>query len=320
MDYKEIYTFLNGDLKKIEDELERTLQAETPVLKEASLHYLRAGGKRIRPIFVLLAAKFGDYDFEKVKPVAVSLELIHMASLIHDDVIDNADLRRGRPTIKAKWGNRIAMYTGDFILARSMELITEIEDAEFHRILADTLVDLSIGEIEQIRDKYNFDQNLRTYLRRIKRKTALLIAVSCLLGAKVARADEYCQRKLYRYGYFSGMAFQITDDILDFTSTKEKLGKPAGEDLIQGNITLPVLFALRDQSLNREIRKVNGKADPEAFQEIVERIKAAGAVEEAQKVAELYVRKALQALDDLPDNETKPLLREMVLFIGNRKF
>lgn len=320
MDYKEIYTFLNGDLKKIEDELERALQAETPVLKEASLHYLRAGGKRIRPIFVLLAAKFGDYDFEKVKPVAVSLELIHMASLIHDDVIDNADLRRGRPTIKAKWGNRIAMYTGDFILARSLELITEIEDAEFHRILADTLVDLSIGEIEQIRDKYNFDQNLRTYLRRIKRKTALLIAVSCLLGAKVARADEYCQRKLYCYGYFSGMAFQITDDILDFTSTKEKLGKPAGEDLIQGNITLPVLFALRDQSLNREIRKVNGKADPEAFQEIVERIKAAGAVEEAQKVAELYVRKALQALDDLPDNETKPLLREMVLFIGNRKF
>ncbi|MBY6273179.1 MAG: heptaprenyl diphosphate synthase, partial [Bacillaceae bacterium] len=124
MDYKEIYTFLNGDLKKIEDELERALQAETPVLKEASLHYLRAGGKRIRPIFVLLAAKFGDYDFEKVKPVAVSLELIHMASLIHDDVIDNADLRRGRPTIKAKWGNRIAMYTGDFILARSLELIT----------------------------------------------------------------------------------------------------------------------------------------------------------------------------------------------------
>jgi heptaprenyl diphosphate synthase len=168
------YSFLNDDIELIEKELEKTVHSDYPLLSEASLHLLQAGGKRIRPVFVLLSGMFGEYDINKIKNVAVSLELIHMASLVHDDVIDDAALRRGQPTIKAKWDNRIAMYTGDYLFARSLEAMTKINEPKAHEILSKAIVEVCLGEIEQIKDKYNMEQNLRTYLRRIRRKTALL--------------------------------------------------------------------------------------------------------------------------------------------------
>lgn len=188
MKLKAMYSFLSKDLAAVEQELERTVQSEYGPLGEAALHLLQAGGKRIRPVFVLLAARFGHYDLERIKHVAVALELIHMASLVHDDVIDDADLRRGRPTIKAKWSNRFAMYTGDYLFARSLERMAELDDPRAHQVLAKTIVEVCRGEIEQIKDKYWFEQPLRTYLRRIRRKTALLIAASCQLGALAAGA------------------------------------------------------------------------------------------------------------------------------------
>ena len=144
-----------------------------------------------------------------MKKVAVSLELIHAASLIHDDVIDDAEIRRGKLTVKAKWDNRVAMYTGDYIFARSLELMTEIEKPDAHRILSNTMVELGVGEIEQMKDKYRFDQNLRDYLRRIKRKTALLISASCQLGAIAADVDKDVHVKLARFGYYVGCLIKL---------------------------------------------------------------------------------------------------------------
>lgn len=190
MKLKAMISFLNHDIDIIEKELEQTVRSDYALLSEAGLHLLQAGGKRIRPVFVLLSGMFGDYDINKIKYVAVALELIHMASLVHDDVIDDAELRRGKPTIKAKWDNRIAMYTGDYMFARSLEYMTKINHPMAHEILSKMVVELCLGEIEQVKDKYNMDQNLRTYLRRIKRKTALLIAGSCQLGAIAAGTDE----------------------------------------------------------------------------------------------------------------------------------
>ncbi|UII54639.1 heptaprenyl diphosphate synthase component II [Cytobacillus spongiae] len=320
MKLKMMYSFLNSDLTIIEKALEDTIQAQAPLLRQASLHLLQAGGKRIRPVFVLLAGKFGDYDMDVMKKVAVSLELIHMASLVHDDVVDDAELRRGKPTIKAKWDNRIAMYTGDYIFARSLELITTINKPEAHQILAHTIVEVCIGEIEQIKDKYRVDQHLKDYLRRIKRKTALLIAASCQLGAIASGVDEKLHKKLFQFGYYVGMSFQITDDILDFTATEKELGKPAGSDLLQGNITLPVLFAMEDDKIRAEVAKVNESMKPEDIQTLIQSIKDSGAIQKSIQMSNQYLDKALAILDELPQNRAKKTLRDIARFIGNRKF
>lgn len=320
MKLKMMYSFLNSDINIIEKTLEETIQPDSLLLKQASLHTLQAGGKRIRPVFVLLSGKFGDYDINIMKNVAVALELIHMASLVHDDVIDDADLRRGKPTVKSKWDNRTAMYTGDYIFALSLELMTEIKNPLAHQILANTIVEVCLGEIQQIREKYQYNQNLRDYLRRIKRKTALLIAVSCQLGAIAAGVEESIHKKLYRFGYYVGMSFQITDDVLDFTGTEKELGKPAGSDLLQGNITLPVLFAMQNPKYRAEIEKVNEQSEPSHMESIISLIKQSGAIEESLEISDRYLDKALAMLDELPPNKVKKTLQDIAKFIGRRKF
>ncbi|WP_174734013.1 heptaprenyl diphosphate synthase component II [Mesobacillus harenae] len=320
MKLKMVYSYLNADINKIEQELEASIQADSPLLNQASLHLLQAGGKRIRPVFVLLGGKFGSYDIEIIKDVAVALELIHMASLVHDDVIDDAELRRGKPTIKSKWDNRTAMYTGDYIFARSLELMTKIDNPEAHKILSETIVELCIGEIEQIKDKYNFNQNLRDYLRRIKRKTALLIASSCQLGAIASSVEPIVHQKLFQFGYYVGMSFQITDDILDFTATEKELGKPAGGDLLQGNITLPVLYAMEDERLLKEIASVHENMDLAELDRILEMVKSSDAIERSIRVSDMYLNKAFAILDELPPNRARKTLRDIAKFIGKRKF
>ncbi|WP_110927611.1 heptaprenyl diphosphate synthase component II [Bacillus massiliglaciei] len=320
MKYRMMYSFLNTDLQLIEKELEAAIEADSPVLTEASLHLLQSGGKRIRPILVLLAAKFGDYNIHIVKHVAATLELIHTASLIHDDVVDEADLRRGAATIKAKWDNRVAMYTGDYIFARALEIMSAVENPLAHQILADTMVELCLGEIEQIKDKFNFDQNLRVYFRRIKRKTALLIASSCQLGAISAGVEEEVHRNLFKFGYYVGMSFQITDDILDFTASEEVLGKPAGSDLLQGNITLPVLIAMRNEELKKLITEIDEETSKERMAVIIDAIKASGAIEEAADISDQYLAKAFAVLDNLPSNKARRTLGQIAKNIGKRKF
>ncbi|MHC0036116.1 heptaprenyl diphosphate synthase component II [Pseudoneobacillus sp. C159] len=319
MKLKMNYSFLNSDFNIVEKELEATIQSNSQLLRQASLHTLQAGGKRIRPVFVLLAGKFGNYDINIIKNVAVALELIHMASLVHDDVIDHAELRRGKPTVSAKWDNKIAMYTGDYIFALAIQLMTKIENPTAHQILSNAIVQLCVGEIEQIKDKYRFNQHLKDYLRRIKRKTALLIAVSCQLGAVAAGVEPHLHKKLYRFGYFVGMSFQITDDVLDFISTEKELGKPAGSDLIQGNITLPALFAMQDDRLKTKITKVHENMDKLELASIIEDIKASGAIDSSIKISDQYLDKALKVLDELPDNKAKKAFTDIAKYIGRRK-
>lgn len=315
-----MYSFLNSDLATIEKTLEETVMADSSVLRESSLHLLQAGGKRIRPIFVLLAGQFGNYDIHVIKKAAVALELIHMASLVHDDVIDDADLRRGQPTIKAKWDNKIAMYTGDYIFARSLEVMSEIKKIEAHKVLANTIVEVCIGEIQQIKDKYRYEQNIRDYFRRIKRKTALLISASSLVGAIASDVEEKYQKKLYRFGYYVGMSYQIIDDVLDFVATEEELGKPAGGDLLQGNITLPVLYAMEQKNVREAVQTVHADIGKEDLQKIIMLIKNSDAIDRSLKVSDLYLAKALKELDGLPNNRSKKALINIAKYLGKRKY
>lgn len=314
------YSFLRSDIEKIEQELKAVVSSEEELLQDAAMQLIQAGGKRIRPVFVLLSGKFGNYRLDVIKHAAVALELIHMASLVHDDVIDAALVRRGSPTVNARWGERIAMYTGDYLFAKSLRCITNIEIPEVHQTLSKAMVELCKGEIEQIRDKYNFDQSLRTYLRRIKRKTALLIAASCELGAISAGASYDTVKRLFWFGYFVGMSYQIIDDILDFVSTEEKLGKPAGGDLLQGNITLPVLYAMEIPSLRERIVKVHSEIDTGEMKDIIAAIKNSDAIEKSFIFSERYLQKALEVIKPLPRGQAKTALYNIAKYIGKRKF
>lgn len=321
MKLTQLYHDLRPDLSNIEKELEDAVAARHPDLRKASLHLLKAGGKRIRPVFVLLSAQFGNYSTDEIKKVAVALELIHMASLVHDDVIDDAELRRGRQTIKSKWDNRIAMYTGDYMFSSALEMITEIDNPQVHRALSDAMVEMTLGEIEQIRDLFDWDQNLRNYLRRVKRKTALLIAVSCRLGSAAAQVEASVVNRLYQFGYYVGMSFQITDDILDFIGDEEQLGKPAGGDLKQGNVTLPLLYALRDKTRRTEMISFlqSPSVDEDQWQDVLRLVIESGGIEFSRRLSTRYLEKAYKTLALLPGSEARRSLYEVADYIGRRK-
>ena len=316
------YNFVKKDLNIIEESLKNTIKADHVVLRDASTQLLEAGGKRIRPVFVLLSGQMGSYHIDRFKTVAVALELIHMATLVHDDVVDNSELRRGKPTVKHSYGNRVAMYTGNYILALAIESITKIKDPNIHQLLSNTLVEVCLGEVEQIEFKYNWDQQLRHYLRRIKRKTALLIATSCKLGAMAGMTTPEEANRLYQYGYYIGMSYQIIDDILDFTSTEKELGKPIASDLLQGNLTLPVLCAMKDQAFNDLLRDTFAhpdEVDPVHFEKLLFMLKKSDAIEKSYQLSELYLNKALEVLKPLPDLEAKQILQEIAQSIGDRR-
>ncbi|MEK4699184.1 heptaprenyl diphosphate synthase component II [Solibacillus sp. FSL R7-0668] len=320
MKLKMLYADIKSDIEIIENELEQALNSSSHILNDASIYLLQGGGKRIRPVFVLLSAKFGDYNIERMKNIAVPLELIHMGSLVHDDVIDDSDMRRGRETVKSQYNNRVAMYTGNFIFGKALQYVTDIENPRVHQILAETMVELVNGEVIQIEDKFRLDQHLKDYFRRIKRKTALLIESSCELGAVVSGADEETIRHLKRYGYFVGMSFQIVDDILDFTATDKQLGKPAGSDLLQGNITLPILLMKDDPQLAQYLEKVaaQGLTEQER-QEMLALVRKSDAIKEATKISNLYLQKALKEVEALPNHPMKKKLRDIALYMGKRK-
>ncbi|SET52635.1 polyprenyl synthetase family protein [Paenibacillus sp. NFR01] len=313
---------LNRDMDHIEKELYRSVQGDDDLLTETSLHLLKAGGKRLRPVFVLMGGKFGTYDLEKLKRVAIPLELIHSASLVHDDVIDDADLRRGEPTVKAKWGDKIAMYTGDYIYAKALVMTSELRHPRVHQILSRAMVEMSIGEMEQIRDFFNSGQSVRHYLRRIRRKTALLIAISCQLGALAADAEPESARLLYNYGYNVGMAFQIRDDLLDLSGTEKQIGKPPGSDMRQGNITLPVIYTLEDERLRDELQKelVLIRTGQSGVGRAVDMILSGDGIARAEQLAGRYIDKALAALEALPANRMKKNLRDIAYFVTGRAY
>ncbi|WP_188206021.1 polyprenyl synthetase family protein [Alkalibacillus aidingensis] len=313
--------FMNDDINEIENRMKEITGAEHEIISDASNHLIEAGGKRIRPIFVLLSSHFGQADTSQIINVAVSLELIHMASLVHDDVIDFADTRRGNQTVNNKWDNLTAMYMGDFLFARTLELVKGKNEEEIHQVLSETIHQVCIGEIEQMRDQFQVDQSIFNYFKRIKRKTALLIATSTRLGAIAANADQEVINRLARYGYYIGMSYQIIDDILDFTSTEEELGKPAGSDLLNGNLTLPTILAFEDSSIYQRVSRFFANPNQtEEVEQVISDIKHSDAIEEAFQYSQTYLRKALDQLDGLPNTKSKRTLQKIAAYLGKRKF
>ncbi|MDD4168714.1 MAG: polyprenyl synthetase family protein [Desulfotomaculaceae bacterium] len=318
----DIFNGIRDDLLIVEEELKQILETKNPLL-ETSTSLLNAGGKRLRPALSILGAKFGNYDLEEIKPLAVALELVHMASLIHDDVVDDSMTRRGAPTVKAIWGNGISANIGMYIFAKSLTLIAKYEDNPLiSKVSAHASIKMCEGEIQQISTSFDSGQGVKDYFIRVKRKTALLISASVQLGAVACGAGRNIHLPLRRYGNCIGMAFQITDDILDLEADQKDIGKPVGSDLRQGIITLPLIYAFgksgqRDRLLElaRQVEKDEGEV-----QEAIELIRDCGAIDYSFKVARKYIEKSKRELTFLPDLPAKKTLYDIADFIDVRKY
>ncbi|MFZ5644012.1 MAG: polyprenyl synthetase family protein [Bacillota bacterium] len=318
----EIFSEIKEEILLVEKELRAIVKDSDPLIKETSIHLISAGGKRLRPAFCFLGGKFYNYDYKKILPLAVALELIHEASLVHDDVVDSSVTRRNTPTVKAMWGNKISTHMGTYLFGKSLKLIAACNNYTISRVLADTSVKMTEGEIQQLASVNQPDQGIRDYFYRIKRKTALLIAASCQLGAVACGAPESIHLSLRRYGHCIGMAFQITDDMLDLVADEIQLGKPVGSDIKQGIVTLPLIYALRHSSKRDRLVKLLEKEikEQDEIKEACEIIMSCGGIEYSDRVVQRYINNAKKQLDRLPDIPARDTLHTVAEFIRIRKF
>jgi heptaprenyl diphosphate synthase len=317
-----IFAPVADELNKVETFLQEEPYSHLQLLQESSLHLIKAGGKRMRPAFALIAARFYRDDLEDVIPLAVALELLHLASLVHDDVIDNSTTRRGTSTVKSHWGNRVSIYTGNYLYARSISLLLEYLRSDVIKVLAEASMKICEGEIIQMMSCYNTTLGLKNYLRRIERKTALLISVSCQLGSMLCEAPLNQITAHRRYGYYLGMAFQITDDILDLVADEKVLGKPTGSDIKQGVITLPALYAIKNGPYGHELGRL--MSSPEHCRrdtdKIIDMIMESEGIDFAYDFARQYAEKARRQLNYLPDCPVREAYFQMAEFITDRDF
>lgn len=313
---------ITKDLTAMEDLLSEYVESASSMLTEASLHLFQAGGKRMRPAFALLSGRCCGAEPEKMLPLAVALELIHMASLVHDDVIDNSLTRRGIPTVKAQWGNKVSLHTGDYLLAKSLLLISEYEQPKVAKVIANVSVEMCEGEIQQIATAYDPKQTIKDYFYRINRKTAMLISASCQLGAIISNTEPELEKALTKYGHHLGMAFQIIDDILDLTAEQEELGKPVGSDFRQGIITLPTIYALKHSKDARALENiiVNRNKNEKEIQQAIFIIKESKAIEYSFSVAGRFIEKAKRQLKHIPTPEHRKALANLADFVQIRRF
>jgi heptaprenyl diphosphate synthase len=254
---------IRGRLDQVEDALEKAVRVEASgLLSETSSYLIAAGGKRFRAMLVLLAGTFGDPVDPRLIPGSVAIELVHLATLYHDDVIDEADSRRGAPSANLRWDNTVAILTGDFLFARASEISTEL-GTEVCRLLARTIAVLCDGQIREVDSSGKVEQDQEAYLEIIRRKTASLIGTSCRLGGMLSDATAEHTDVLEGFGHALGMAFQLSDDIMDITATQLELGKEPGQDLKEGVYTLPVLHALAHDPDRAELARILSHGPPD---------------------------------------------------------
>lgn len=317
MNLSAIYEPVRDDLAGVGALLERELVSPDPFIGELVRHVLATPGKMVRPALVCLSAQAAGGAGEARLWIAGAVELIHVASLIHDDIIDASDVRRGAATVNALWGNQIAVLLGDYLFARAFDLLSRVRDPRVSLAMAAASVEMSQAEILQIKHGAEPHEDEEVYFRIIRGKTAQLFSAACRCGA-LAAGSPAAAEALARYGLEWGMAFQITDDALDLTSRAEELGKPIHSDIRGGKVTLPVIRALRaapppDRTRLRALLAA-GPTDG-AVEEVGRILDRYHAVEYALQTAAAYSARAAAALDGLPDGPARDSLRRLTEFV-----
>ena len=311
---------LRSRLDRVEEALAKSVRVETSgLLSETASHLVNAGGKRFRAMLVLLAGHFGDPDDPRLIPGSVSIELVHLATLYHDDVIDEADARRGAPSANARWDNTVAILTGDYLFARASEISTEL-GTDVCRLLARTIAVLCDGQIREVDASARVEQQVADYLGIIDRKTAALIATSCRLGGMLSDATPEHVDVLESFGQALGMAYQLSDDIMDITASQLELGKEPGQDMKEGVYTLPVLHALANGPRETELAAIlsHGAPDGELLDHALDIVRSGGAIEHARAAVRDEVGRAVGLAERLPAGTAQTALIQLAEFLAAR--
>jgi heptaprenyl diphosphate synthase/octaprenyl-diphosphate synthase len=316
-----IYEPVQAQLDMVVDSL-RSLAGHAKLSSEDGLleHAVVSGGKKVRPTVTLLAGALRDGPQDKLVTMATAVELLHIATLIHDDTVDKAETRRGRATISNIWGNDVAVLLGDYVFATSATYVCDTDNLRVVRRFSETIMELAQGELAEYFSTHDWGQSIDQYNQRIYNKTASLFCTAAEAGGVLSGApDNECQA-LSQYGYNLGMAFQIMDDLLDFTGTEEELGKPVGNDLLQGTVTLPVLlFAAHNSDLPAMKRLTQGSQETDDLLTVVDLVRASSVIDETVAVMDGYKQSALDALTIVPQHRARESLEALTDYVSHRR-
>jgi all-trans-nonaprenyl-diphosphate synthase len=317
-----LFAPVEADLKVLAENLKSLVGARHPILSAAAEHLFSAAGKRVRPAIVLLIARAtmpGEDITPRHRRLAEITEMIHTASLVHDDVLDTAETRRGIPTVHDQFGNRIAVLAGDFLFAQSSWYLANLDNLEVVKLLSQVIMDLAEGEIQQSLNSFDPKQSMETYLEKSYCKTASLLANSAKAAAVLSDLSPAQCEKMYLYGRHLGLAFQVVDDILDFTSSSETLGKPAGSDLAGGNLTAPTLYALEEHPRLAELldREFEQEGD---LEKALGMVHSSQGIDRSWKLAEQHTQLAVEQLADLAPSDSRSALIAMADYVLKRAY
>jgi octaprenyl-diphosphate synthase len=320
IDLKALISPIADDLRRVDGIIRERLDSEVVLINQIGAHIVSAGGKRMRPAVLLLSARALGCKTDEPALLAAVIEFIHTATLLHDDVVDHADRRRGLKTANAVWGNSGAVLSGDFLYSRSFQMMVDAGRMEVMRCLADTTNAIAQGEVLQLMNCGDPDVTEERYLRVIELKTARLFEAAGRLGAIAAEQPEQVQKRMARYGHQLGMAFQIVDDLLDYQAAPEESGKNLGTDLAEGKPTLPLIHALKNGSADQKtlIRNALKEGRVERLDEVLAAVVSTGGITYSSALAARHGEAAISALDDLPDSPYKDALTGIARFATQR--
>ncbi len=317
-----LFTSVASDLYGLTENLKTLVGARHPILYAAAEHLFGAGGKQLRPaiVFLVSRATMPNQDITpRHRRLAEITEMIHTASLVHDDVVDESDVRRGMPTVHSTFGNRIAVLAGDFLFGQSAWYLANLDNLEVVKLLSEVIKNMAEGEIQQGLSQFDTNVSIEAYLEKTYNKTASLIANSAKSAALLSDVSMEMADHLCAYGRHVGLAFQIVDDIFDFTGSVEALGKPAGSDLKSGNLTAPVLFALEEKPYLERLLERQFSETGDLEQAII-LIKDSGGIERARDLATQHARTAVRYLADLPPSPSKQALDDLTDYVLSRLY
>ncbi|MBN1223688.1 MAG: polyprenyl synthetase family protein [Candidatus Aminicenantes bacterium] len=319
---RELYSDIRQDLNEVENKLKLFTQSPNPIISEISSYLFRKAGKRIRPALLVLCSRLLGYKGTEHILLSALVETIHTASLIHDDIIDNSDVRRGMPTVHAKWGSNITVLLGDYLYIRTLHLSLQSKHSEIIQILTEISAQMIEGELHEYYMSGNLELEETDYLDILNKKTASLFSASCLMGAVLSGSSDKEKNILAEFGQNLGMSFQITDDLLDYTGDEKKLGKPVLSDLEEGRITLPLIYTLNnDGHANRKrLKKLlqQGHFENGVREEILHIVKSNGALDYTLKMAKSYSNKSKEIIGQFPKSIYRDTLSMIPDFVISR--